>query len=167
MNKNIVGNRIAVAFAFCFGLSSLAAAQTKENDQLGQPGLEVPQARIPAHPPVPPMPPGLVPSAAVPSVAVPKPSVTRTVRPSVTGSNQSPKLPAEMKLVAIYPGTGYFDAGLAEKLRPVLAKAFGITPASGSKPGDTAPDLLRSVFGQKEGPENNTNQKSVTGAGQP
>jgi hypothetical protein len=72
-----------------------------------------------------------------------------------------------MKLVAIYHGAGFFDAKLAEKLRPELAKAFGITPASSSKPGDGPADLLRSVLGQNKSPENATNQNNITKTGQP
>jgi hypothetical protein len=45
--------------------------------------------------------------------------------------------PQTAKVVRIYSGAGYFDVALAEKLRPMLAKAF---PASG-------PDLAKSVPG--------------------
>jgi hypothetical protein len=75
-----------------------------------------------------------------------------------------------MKVVRLYRGEGYFDAGLAEKLRPTLTKAFGLTPASGAKPGDSRsspPDLLRSIFGQKEGSEKSADQNSVAKNGQP
>jgi hypothetical protein len=74
-----------------------------------------------------------------------------------------------MKVVRLYRGEGYFDAGLAEKLRPALTKAFGITPASGSKPGDnrSAPDLLRSILGQDQGSAKTADQTTVAKAGQP
>jgi len=164
-------NRIAVAFCLGLGLLNLhqAGAQTVEQPQNTQPGVEVPpQSRMPTHPPVPALAPGLVPT----TLAVPTSSATQTPRRSLPASNQSvkqlaPAQPAQVKLVAIYHGSGFFDAGLAEKLRPELAKAFGITPASTSKPGDGPADLLRSVLGQNKSPDNTTNQNNITKTGQP
>jgi hypothetical protein len=58
---------------------------------------------------------------------------------------------------------------LAEKLQPLLAKAYGTTPASNLKPGDnpSAPDLLRSILGQKQGSEKSADQNAVAKTGQP
>jgi hypothetical protein len=171
MNMCYFTNRIAVAFCLGLGLLyvSRAVAQTAEQVQNAQPAVEVPpQSRIPTLPPVRAFAPGLVPT----TLAVPTSSATQTPRRSVAVSNQSLKQlaqaqPTQVKLVAIYHGSGFFDAGLAEKLRPELAKAFGITPASTSKPGDGPADLLRSVLGQNKSPENTTNQNNITKAGQP
>jgi hypothetical protein len=171
MNMCYLTNRIAVAFCLGLGLLNLhqAGAQTAEQAQNTQPGVEVPpQSRMPTHPPVPALAPGLVPT----TLAVPTSSATQTPRRSLPASNQSvkqlaPAQPAQVKLVAIYHGSGFFDAGLAEKLRPELAKAFGITPASSSKPGDGPADLLRSVLGQNKSPDNTTNQNNITKTGQP
>lgn len=174
MYKSYVAKRIALAFCLGFGLLyvSRAVAQTAEQTQNAQPGVEVPpQSRIPTLPPVRAFAPGLVPT----TLAVPTSSATQTPRRSVAGSNQSAKQlaqtqPSQVKLVAIYHGSGFFDAGLAEKLRPELAKAFGITPINRSKPENSrsAPlDLLRSVLGQNKSPENATNENNITKTGQP
>jgi hypothetical protein len=147
-------NRLALLFLSCLGFGSLgvgsAAAQY------------APQAPISPR----------LPSAVIarPSpVVAPKPSATQGARSTVAGSNRAAKEPEQMKVVRLYRGEGYFDAGLAEKLRPTLAKAFGITPASSSKPGDnrSAPDLLRSILGQDQGSAKNADQTTVAKAGQP
>jgi hypothetical protein len=146
--------RIALTFAFCLGFGSFgvpwAAAQN------------APQAPISPR----------LPSTAVPKpspAAVAKPSATQAKRPTVAVSSRAAKEPEQMKVVRLYRGAGYFDAGLAEKLRPALAKAFGITPASGSKPGDnpSAPDLLRSILGQGQGSAKSADQTTVAKTGQP
>ena len=75
-----------------------------------------------------------------------------------------------MKIVRVYHGEGYFDLALAEKLQPLLAKAYGTTPASSSlKPGNNpaAPDLLRSIFGQNQGSAKSADQNAVAKTGQP
>jgi len=152
-------NRLALLFAFCFAFGSLGVQWAAA--QVAQPSA--PQAPISPR----------LPSTVIPHsspVAAPKPSATRTVRPTVRGSSQVAKEPEQMKVVRLYRGEGYFDAGLAEKLRPTLTKAFGITPASGSKPGDnrsTQPDLLRSIFGQDQGSAKTGDQTTVAKAGQP
>jgi len=147
--------RIALAFAFFLGFGSLgvqwAAAQN------------APQA------PISPRLPSTVTAQSSPA-AVPKPRATQTPRPTVAVSSRAAKEPEQMKVVRLYRGEGYFDAALAEKLRPTLTKAFGITPASGSKPGDnrsTQPDLLRSIFGQDQGSAKTGDQTTVAKAGQP
>ena len=144
-------NRLALLFAFCLGFGSFgvrwAAAQN------------APQA------PISPRLPSTVVARSSP-VAAPKPSAPQATRPTVRGSSQAAKEPEQMKVVRLYRGEGYFDAGLAEKLRPALAKAFGITPASGSKPGDnpSAPDLLRSILGQGQGSAKSADQTTVAKA---
>jgi len=56
------------------------------------------------------------------------------------------------KVVRIYNGAGYFDDALAEKLRPMLAKAF---PSSG-------PDRVQAVLGMPvAAPAKPDNQKKV------
>jgi hypothetical protein len=147
--------RIALTFAFCLGFASLgvpwAAAQN------------APQAPISPR----------LPSTAVARtspVTAPKPTPTQATRPTVRGSSQAAKEPEQMKVVRLYRGEGYFDAGLAEKLRPTLTKAFGITPASGSKPGEnrsTQPDLLRSIFGQDQGSAKTGDPATVAKTSQP
>jgi len=148
-------DRLALLFVFCLGFGSLgvgwAAAQN------------APQA------PISPRLPSTVVARSSP-VAAPKPSATQATRPTVRVSNQAAKEPEQMKVVRLYRGEGYFDAGLAEKLRPTLTKAFGITPISGSKPGDkrsTQPDLLRSILGQDQGSAKGGDQTTVAKAGQP
>jgi hypothetical protein len=146
--------RIALTFAFCLGFGSFgvrwAAAQN------------APQA------PISPRLPSTVVARSSP-VAAPKPSATQATRPTVAVSSRAAKEPEQMKVVRLYRGEGYFDAGLAEKLRPTLTKAFGTTPASGSKPGDnrSAPDLLRSILGQDQGSAKTADQTTVAKTGQP
>ena len=146
--------RIALTFAFCLGFGSFG----------------VPWAGA-QNAPQPPISPRLPSTTVVRSspVAAPKPSATQAKRPTVAVSSRAAKEPEQMKVVRLYRGEGYFDAGLAEKLRPALAKAFGITPPSGSKPGDnpSAPDLLRSILGQGQGSAKSADQTAVAKAGQP
>jgi hypothetical protein len=148
-------DRLALLFAFCLGFGLF--------------GVRLATAQ---YAPKAPMSPRL-PSTAVtqPSpVAAPKPSATQTARPIVAGPSKAAKEPEQMKVVRLYRGEGYFDAELAEKLRPTLAKAFGIAPASGSKPDDNRsaqPDLLRSIFGQDQGSAKSADQTTVAKTGQP
>jgi hypothetical protein len=90
-------------------------------------------------------------------------------RQSVPGTKGTAKEPEQMKIVRVYHGEGYFDLALAEKLQPLLAKAYGTTPASNLKPGDnrSAPDLLRSIFGQDQGSAKTVDQTTVAKAGLP
>jgi hypothetical protein len=88
------------------------------------------------------------------------------VRQNASGPNQTAKEPEQTKVARIYRGDGFFDAGLAKKLQPVLAQAFGVEPATDSKPGDNrskSPDLLRSILGQNQG----ANQNTLAKTGQP
>jgi len=94
------------------------------------------------------------------------PAPARQVGQNASGSNQTAKEPEQTKVARIYRGDGFFDAGLAKKLQPVLAQAFGIEPATDSKPGDNhskSPDLLRSILGQNQG----ANQNTLAKTGQP
>ena len=94
------------------------------------------------------------------------PAPARSVRANASGSNQTAEEPERTKVARIYRGGGFFDAGLAQKLQPVLAQAFSVEPATDSKPGGNrskSPDLLRSIFGQNQG----ANQNTLAKTGQP
>jgi hypothetical protein len=179
--------RLALTFAFCLGFGSLglqwAAAQqgsansgergTLERAKLGYP---LPQSLVPAQPPVLAQPPGFISPAS--SSATPNPrsqagtktaAVNPPARQIVPGTKGTAKEPEQMKIVRVYHGEGYFDLALAEKLQPLLAKAYGVTPASNLKPGNnpSAPDLLRSIFGQNQGSAKSPDQNAVAKTGQP
>jgi hypothetical protein len=171
-------NRIALIFAFCLGFGSLcvgsAAAQNAPQPllpraQAGQP--VVVQTLVPAQPPISAQPPGFIRSASPSVTPIPRPqagvktsALNQPARPIAPGTNGTVKSPEQMKVVGIYRGEGYFDAGLAEKLRPMLAKAFGVTPASN---GLAPTDLLRSILRHNEGSETGTDQNTVAKTGQP
>jgi hypothetical protein len=180
--------RIALIFAFFLGFGSFgiqwAAAQEQATANSGErvtlerakPGYLVPQSLVPAQPPALAQPPGYI-NRASPS-ATPNPrsqagAKTAAVNPpgrqTVSGTKATAKEPEQMKIVRVYHGEGYFDLALAEKLQPLLAKAYGTTPSSNLKPGNnpSAPDLLRSIFGQKQGSEKSSDQTSVAKTGQP
>jgi hypothetical protein len=179
--------RLALTFAFLLGFGSFglqwAAAQEQATAnsertplERAKPGYLVPQSLVPAQPPALAQPPGFI-SRGSPS-ATPNPrsqagaktaAVNPPARQTVPGTKGTAKEPEQMKIVRVYHGEGYFDLALAEKLQPLLAKAYGTTPASNSKPGDnrSAPDLLRSIFGQDQGSARNTDQTTVAKAGQP
>jgi hypothetical protein len=71
------------------------------------------------------------------------------------------------KVVRIYSGAGYFDAQLAEKLRPVLAKAFGVPQVvAEASPPKSGPEVLRSILG-RGAPENSSSQPRVAKINQP
>ena len=120
----------AVAFAW-FGLES-ATAQTLERPQAGQ--KVVPQALVPAQPALLPLPPGFVVHAP--------PSEARTIRSEVSAktntanqlsggnafrTNGTAQKSEQTKVAQVYRGAGYFDAALAEKLEPMLAKSLGVS----------------------------------------
>jgi hypothetical protein len=186
IHKSHTMNRIPLTLAFCLSFGSLglqwAAAQEQATANPGsleraKPGYPVPQALVPAQPPVLAQPPGYI--SRVSTSATPNPrsqagaktaAGNPSARQNVPGAKGTAKEPEQMKIVGLYRGGGYFDVGLAEKLRPVLAKAFDIAPVSGAKPGDSrsaSPDLLRSILGQKEGSEKSVDQSSVAKTGQP
>jgi hypothetical protein len=117
----------AVAFSW-FGFES-AAAQMLERPQAGQ--KIVPQALVPAQPPVLPLPPGFVmqaPSsdehrqAGAKTITANQPSRSNSSRPDETAKDSN-----QTKVAQVYRGAGYFDAALAEKLEPTLAKALGVS----------------------------------------
>jgi hypothetical protein len=179
--------RLALAFAFCLGFGSFgvrwAAAQEQATAnsertplERAKPGYLVPQSLVPAQPPALAQPPGYI-SRRSPS-ATPNPrsqagaktaALNPPARQTVPGTKGIAKEPEQMKIVRVYHGEGYFDLALAEKLQPLLAKAYGTTPASSLKPGNnpSAPDLLRSIFGQKQGSEKSADQNAVAKTGQP
>jgi hypothetical protein len=182
-------NRIALTFLFCLGFGSLglhwAAAQEQAGANSGEqvslqrakPGHPVPQSLVPAQPPALAQPPGFIPRSSLPAnpnvrsqAGAKTAAVNPPARQIVPGTKGTAKEPEQMKIVRVYHGEGYFDLALAEKLQPLLAKAYGIAPANNSKPGDNrlAPtDLLHSIFGQKEGSEKATAQDAVAKNGQP
>ncbi len=63
-----------------------------------------------------------------PATAQGAPTASRFLAPPAPGpfsqANLAPESPGQTKVVRIYGGAGYFDRGLAAKLRPILAKAF-------------------------------------------
>jgi hypothetical protein len=108
----------------------------------------------------------VVTSTSQPHAGANTPAPAPQVRQNASGSNQTAKEPEQTKVARIYRGDGFFDAGLAKKLQPVLAQAFGVEPATDSKPGDNrskSPDLLRSILGQNQG----ANQNTLAKTGQP
>jgi hypothetical protein len=132
-------NRIDIMFAGAamfawFGLKG-AAAQTLEEPKVDEMGVwrsrlggkVVPQALMPCAPPVLPKPSGLI-------MGAPSGSPTPQARSKTTMVNQAPRVnpsrtdqqePEQTKVAQVYRGAGYFDAALAEKLEPMLAKVLG------------------------------------------
>ena len=180
--------RLALTFAFFLGFGSFgvrwAPAQEQGSANSGErvslerakPGYTVPQALVPAQPPVLAQPSGYVPRASPSGSPNPRSqagaktaAMNPPARQSVPGMKGTAKEPEQMKIVRVYHGEGYFDLGLAEKLQPLLAKAYGTTAPSNLKPGNnpSAPDLLRSIFGQNQGSEKSADQATVAKAGQP
>jgi hypothetical protein len=67
------------------------------------------------------------PAAAVPASYVAHNTAVKPNRPPQTPTSQTNAAAKQLdqtKVVRIYGGAGYFDNALAEKLRPMLAKAF-------------------------------------------
>jgi len=105
-------------------------------------------------------------STSQPHAGANTPAPAPQVRQNASGSNQTAKEPEQTRVARIYRGDGFFDAGLAKKLQPVLAQAFGVELATDSKPGDNrskSPDLLRSILGQNQV----ANQNTLAKTGQP
>jgi hypothetical protein len=87
--------------------------------------------------------------------------------PRVPARSTSSVSASTSKVVRIYSGAGYFDAQLAEKLRPVLAKAFGAPQVVGEAPAPkSGPDVLRSILG-RGAPENAGRQRKLAKSDQP
>jgi hypothetical protein len=104
-----------------------AVAQPLNRAEAGQHDT---QALVPAQPPVLAQPPGFIPHALPANASTPRPQAraktsSQLAHPNVQGTNQTAKPPEQTKVAQIYRGQGYFDAALAEKLRPMLAKTFG------------------------------------------
>jgi hypothetical protein len=101
-----------------------------------------------------------------PHVAAKTPALP--VRPALSGSSETMKVPEQTKVVRIYRGEGYFEPSLADRLRPVLAKTFG-TPqqvVGEASPAKSVPEVLRSILGQGA-PEIAGSQPKVAKADQP
>jgi hypothetical protein len=173
--------RLALLIAFCFAVGALGVqwataqaaplevSQPMERAKAGQPN---PQVLVPAQPPVPAVPPGLVPRAIPATSPTTRPqagaktsSGTQRAHPIVPGSNQTAKQPEETKVAQIYRGDGYFDIALAEKLRPVFTKNSS-EPASSNK-GLAPVDLVRAILGGGDSSQKSANQKTVAETGRP
>jgi hypothetical protein len=112
-----------------------AAAQSAETAVVqplnrAQAGRQDTQALVPAQPPVLAQPPGFVPHALPATASNPRTqggakTPAQPAHPNVLETTQAAKPPEQAKVAQIYRGQGYFDAALAEKLRPMLAKTFG------------------------------------------
>jgi hypothetical protein len=85
-------------------------------------------------------------------------------RPVRSGSNQTAKEPEQTKIAQIYRGDGYFDAALAEKLRPMLTKNSS-EPAPSNK-GLAPADWLRAILGG-DSSQKSADQKAVAETGRP
>jgi hypothetical protein len=161
----------AAIFAWC-GLKG-AAAQTLEEPKVdeigvwrsGQGGKVVPQALMPCAPPVLPKPAGLIirePSSDQHPQARPKTTVVNQasrVNPSKTDQQES----EQTKVAQVYRGAGYFDAALAEKLEPMLAKALGAAN-TGQK---QRPRISQPASGNPDSAQNKDqeNTKKITQSG--
>ena len=106
-----------------------ANAQTLERPQVGQ---KAPQALIPAQPPLLPLPPGFVTRTPSSDARVSQPqasskTITANQASRANASRMNGTVPEleQTKVAQVYRGAGYFDAALAEKLKPMLAKALG------------------------------------------
>ena len=64
-----------------------------------------------------------------------------------TQMNLAPAAPGQTKVVRIYLGAGYFDHALADKLRPILAKAFASSKPDALK---VVPDAAVAAPGKAE-----------------
>ena len=95
-----------------------------------------------------------------PHVAANPPAPAQPVSPKPSGSNQATQEPQQTKVARIYRGEGYFDASLADRLRPVLAKTFAVPQVvADASPPKSAPVVLRSVLG-REAPESPGTQQT-------
>jgi hypothetical protein len=170
-------NRIGIIFAGAaifawFGLKG-AAAQTLEEPKVdemgvwrsGQGGKVVPQALMPCAPPVLPKPAGLIirePSSDQHPQARPKTTVVNQasrVNPSRTDQQES----EQTKVAQVYRGAGYFDAALAQKLEPMLAKALGAANSGQKQP----PKMLQPASSNRDSAQNKDEQdtRRVTQSG--
>jgi hypothetical protein len=162
-------NRLAFLFAFCFVFGALGAERTAA--QAAPPVVAeapvAPQARIPAQPPVAARPPGLIPPASSSQAANKPATPSRSVQPAASGksANRTAQQAVQTKIVQIYRGDGYFDAALAEKLRPVFAKNSS-EPAP-SNNSSTPVDWLRTILAGRDSSQKNVNQKTVAETGRP
>jgi hypothetical protein len=137
-----------IGFNFGFGLLGISSARAQT----------APQAPITPQLPSPPV------AQPSPTVFV-KPSSPRAIVPATPKLKVAVEEPEQVKVIRQYRGEGYFDAGLAEKLRPILTKAFDIAPASGSNRGDSLPtpdDLLRSILGRSKAADKNVDPNNLS-----
>ena len=128
MNRISIMLGTAAMFAW-FGPDG-ANAQALEQPKVGQ--KVVPQALVPAQPPLLPLPPGFVKRAPSSDTAGSQPqagsqtiTANQAPRANASKTNGTAPEPEQTKVAQVYRGAGYFDAALAEKLKPMLAKALG------------------------------------------
>lgn len=149
----------AIAFAFCLGFTAVgvrwaaaqAAPKLPTDPHLPSTVVQEPTPEASEQKPSP---------DASPITGA-KPGAVHKARQVVQGQDKAANEPEEMKIVQIYRGDGHFDVTLAERLRPVLEKTFGVSPAN------VVSDVVRSMFGQNEGQKNSPNQNGVTNTGKP
>jgi hypothetical protein len=153
-------NRLTLTFLFfvAFGWVGvrLTAAQTAQPVSAQAPVA----ARLPST---------VVTSTSQPHGGANMPAPARSVRPNASESNQTAKEPEQTKVVRTYNGEGYFDASLADRLRPVLAKAFGTPQVVGEVSAPkSVPEALRSILGRgASNSENAGSQPRVAKSDQP
>jgi len=162
-------NRIIAMFAGTFAFAWLglegANAQTLERPQAGQ--KIVPQALVPAQPPLLPLPPGFVmqaPSSDEHRQAGPK--ITTANQPShnnSSGPEEAAKDSNQTKVAQVYRGAGYFDAALAEKLEPMLAKSLGVSKNEQKQLSKTSQPASRDQDSVQSKDEENTRKITQSG----
>jgi hypothetical protein len=174
--------RIRLMLARCLVFASfganLAVAQTQnqtQNQTLNHPDKDqqvVPQSLVPAQPPSLPQPPGFLPAsptnkpATQSEVHAKKPGANQPVQQATAGANQTAKEPERTKVARVYPGNGSFDAALAEKLRPMLAKAFPPAKNNGSpNNGNPVSKVIGSISGNPQPAKDENPAKMATAAG--
>jgi hypothetical protein len=125
---------IKVGFAFLFGVVFVPFS----NGQATAPVL--------ARPPVLNRPPGFSSTPNPQNARRPQLSTAKQASPqtSLQRGVEKPNQPEETTIVRVYRGQGYFDASLAERLKPILARDFAAT--SRTNPVTT---VLNTLAGQQ------------------
>jgi hypothetical protein len=162
--KAKIMNRISIMFGAAavfawFGLDG-ANAQTLERPQVGQ---KAPQALVPAQPPLLPLPPGFVKRAPSSDTAVSQPQAgSKTItanqasRTNASKTNGTVPEPEQTRVAQVYRGAGYFDAALAEKLKPMLAKALGASKSEQKQ----LPRMSQSASGNEDSVQSKDEENS-------
>ena len=146
----------AVVFAW-FGLNG-AGAQMLERPRAGQ--KIAPQSLAPAQPPLLPLPPGFIArefsSDEHPKAGAKANTANQASRVNGYRTDEKAKESEQTKVTQVYHGGGYFDAALAEKLKPMLAKALGASKGEQKQ----LPRTSQPVSGNEDSAENK-NQENV------